>query len=109
MKFKQLFLLLLLLFWLGFIPTADAAMCRDRNGQQVCILKLKRSAKNYWEYRAKVSVDGEKQKYYEIYNCRAQTLTRKGKYPIPFKPNSPGELVCQTFQKQNNTYRYSGW
>ncbi|MEM7591934.1 MAG: hypothetical protein AAF383_10540 [Cyanobacteria bacterium P01_A01_bin.83] len=81
------------------MPIADAAMCGVRNEQQVCVLKLKRSAKNYWEYRAKVSIDGEKQRYKEIYNCRDRTLTRKGKYPIPFKPNSPGELVCQTFQR----------
>ncbi|HEY9770108.1 MAG TPA: hypothetical protein V6C71_16740 [Coleofasciculaceae cyanobacterium] len=94
MRYRRLFLLLLLVFWLGFAPIADAAMCRDRNGQQVCILKLKRSAKNYWEYRAKVSIDGKKQKDQEIYNCRDRTLTRKGKYPIPFKSASPGELVC---------------
>lgn len=94
MRYKRLFLLLLLVFWLGCAPIADAAMCRDRNGQQVCILKLKRSAKNYWEYRAKVSIDGKKQKDQEIYNCRDRTLTRKGKYPIPFKSDSPGELVC---------------
>ena len=109
MKSKSLFLLLMLLCWLWFTPVADAAMCGDRNGQQVCILKLKRSAKNYWEYRAKVSIDGGKHRDLEIYNCRDRTLTRKGKYPIPFKANSPGELVCQTFHKQINTYRPSRW
>ena len=108
MKYRRL-LLLLLIFWLGFAPRANAAICGDRFGQQVCILKLKRSAKNYWEYRAKVSIDGEKQRDKEIYNCRDRTLTRKGKYPIPFKPNSPGELVCQTFQKRANTYRPGKW
>ncbi|MEM8723003.1 MAG: hypothetical protein AAGE84_27590 [Cyanobacteria bacterium P01_G01_bin.39] len=99
MRYKYFLLLFFLIFWLGLTPIADAAMCGVRNEQQVCILKLKRSAKNYWEYRAKVSIDGEKQRYREIYNCRDRTLTRKGKYPIPFKPNSPGELVCQTFQR----------
>lgn len=98
MKCKRL-LLLLLVFWLGFAPIANADMCRDRHGHQVCILKLKRSAKNYWEYRARVSIDGKKQVEREIYNCRDRTLTRKGKYPIPFKDNSPGELVCSLFQK----------
>lgn len=83
-------------------------MCRARHAQEVCILQLKRSAKNYWEYRAKVSIDGEKQKNIEIYNCRDRTLTRKGKYPIPLS-GSPGELVCQTFQKQINTYKASRW
>lgn len=78
---------------------AHAEMCRDRYGQQVCILRLKRSAKNYWEYRAKVALDGQKQKSEEIYNCRDRTLTRRGKYPIPFQPNSPGALVCDLFGK----------
>lgn len=104
-----LFLSLILLLGLGFTPIAEATMCRDRNGQEVCILKLKRSAKNYWEYRAKVSLDGEKQRNIEIYNCRDRTLTRKGKYPIPFVTGSPGELVCQTFQRQINTYKSARW
>jgi len=95
---KQL-LILLLVFWLGYMPIAHADMCRERNGHRVCVLKLKRSAKNFWEYRAKVSIDGKKQANREIYNCRDHTLTRKGKYPIPYKPNSPGELVCSIFQK----------
>ncbi|MCC0176912.1 hypothetical protein I4641_07960 [Waterburya agarophytonicola K14] len=106
MKFLAL---LLIIFWLGFTPVAQADMCRDRFDGRVCILKLKRSAKNYWEYRAKVSIDGKKQKNIEIYNCRDRTLTRKGKYPIPFKPDSPGELVCKTFQRQMNTYKASKW
>ena len=108
MKHRRL-LLLLLVFWLWFVPLANAEICGDRFGQQVCVIKLKRSAKNYWEYRAKVSIDGEKQRDKEIYNCRDRTLIRRGKYPIPFKPNSPGELVCKTFQKRANTYRPSKW
>ena len=91
------------------MPIADATMCSDRFGREVCILKLKRSAKNYWEYRATVSLDGEKQRDKEIYNCRGRTLTRRGKFPIPFKENSPGELVCKTFQKRANTYRPGKW
>lgn len=107
-KYKRLWLLLLV-FWIAYAPAADAAMCRERFEQQVCILQLKRSAKNYWEYRAKVSIEGEKQRAKEIYNCRDRTLTRKGKYPIPFPPDSPGELVCKTFQKQTNAYMPSKW
>ena len=98
MKYKPL-LLLLIIFCLTFAPVANAQMCRARFGQTVCILKLKRSAKNYWEYRATVSIDGKKQRAKEIYNCRDRTLTRKGKYPIPFQADSPGELVCSLFQK----------
>ncbi|MEL6580850.1 MAG: hypothetical protein AAFQ14_13955 [Cyanobacteria bacterium J06621_12] len=110
MKYRCL--LLIAVLWFSFIPIANASnasMCRQRFGQEICILKLKRSAKNYWEYRAKVSADGEKQRDVEIYNCRDRTLSRKGKYPIPFRDNSPGELVCKTFQKQTNTYRPGRW
>jgi hypothetical protein len=111
-RYRGLFLLILL-FWLGLAPIANGGinhnMCRDRFGQEVCILKLKRSAKNYWEYRAKVSIDGKKPRDMEIYNCRDRTLTRKGKYPIAFQANSPGELVCQTFQKQIDIYKSSKW
>lgn len=89
------FFLVILVFWLGFTPSVEAAMCRQDHGQEVCILKLKRSAKNYWEYRAKVSFDGKEQSNLEVYNCRDRTITRKGKYPIPFKPDSLGELVCK--------------
>lgn len=100
MKYRRLlgiFFLLTLAFWLGFTTLAEAAMCRQDNGQEVCILKLKRSAKNHWEYRAKVSFDGKEQNNLEVYNCRDHTITRKGKYPSPFKPNSLGELVCKIF------------
>lgn len=97
MKYKQL-IFWLLLICLSFPLNANAAMCRDRDGHSVCILKLKRSAKYYWEYRATVSIDGQK-KTQEIYNCRDRTLTRKNKFPIPFKSNKTGELVCSLFQK----------
>lgn len=100
MKYRRLwgiFFLLTLAFWLGFTPIVEAAMCRQDNGQEVCILKLKRSAKNYWEYRAKVSFDGKEQNNLEIYNCRDRTITRKGKYPVSFKLDSLGELVCKIF------------
>lgn len=98
-RYKRLILLLSLVFWSVLMPVANAEMCGVRNGHQICILKLKRSAKYYWEYRATVSIDGQRQRNQEIYNCRDRTLTRKGKYPIPFKSNSPGELVCDLFQK----------
>jgi hypothetical protein len=101
-KYLRLFWLFLLVFWLGLMPMARADLCRDRFGQKVCILQLQRSAKNYWEYRAKVSLDGKKQVRREIYNCRDRTLTRPDKYPIPFKVNSPGELVCQMFEQRKS-------
>ncbi|MEH2027585.1 MAG: hypothetical protein V7K62_29185 [Nostoc sp.] len=68
----------MLLFILPFcvVNPAFASVCRnydDYNGlrlhHQICILSISRSAKNYWEYRATVSVDGVKRPT-EVYNCR---------------------------------------
>ncbi|WP_253274396.1 hypothetical protein [Myxosarcina sp. GI1] len=86
-------------------PALAIDMCRNIKGQKLCIVRIKRSAKNYWEYRTKVEIDG-KRRVKEIYNCRDyaprtakgdRTVTRKGKVAIPFKPNSLGELVCDLF------------
>ncbi len=91
--------LLLLLICLGAIaPPVEAALCRNLDGREVCIVRIKRSAKYYWEYRTVVSIDGQK-KPLVIYNCRDRTITRKNKYPIPFKSNSAGDLVCSLFDK----------
>lgn len=93
-----LLLLLLLLFYALAVPQAEAAMCRDLDGHEICILKIKRSAKYHWQYRAVVSVDGQETPI-EIYNCRDRTIKRKNKFPIPFKAGSPGELICSLFAK----------
>ena len=57
-KVKYLaFLIVLILTFVAMFP-AEAYTCRNYNGHQVCILSIKRSAKNHWEYRASVSADG---------------------------------------------------
>lgn len=96
MKYVLIPLLILSLFCSIASPASAVDMCRSVKGQKLCILKIKRSAKNYWEYRTTISIDSKK-KTKEIYNCRDRTVTRKGKVAIPFKPNSLGELVCNLF------------
>jgi hypothetical protein len=91
-------LLLLLLSSLSMAP-AEAATCRQWHDRQVCILTIKRSAKNYWEYRASVSVDGVV-KPIEIYNCRNRRKTRKDGSITPFEPDGAGELICSTLSKR---------
>ncbi len=91
-------LLLLLICLLAIAPSAEAALCRNLDGHEVCIVRIKRSAKYHWEYRTIVSIDGQK-KPLVIYNCRDRTITRKHKYPIPFKSNSAGDLVCSLFEQ----------
>lgn len=76
----------------------EAALCRNLDGREICIVKIKRSAKYHYRYRTVVSIDGQKEPLV-IYDCRDRTISRKNKYPIPFKSNSAGELVCSLFDK----------
>lgn len=55
MKYLAVVLLLILSF--SVVLPADATVCRNFDGHQISIFSIKRSAKNYWEYRAIVSVD----------------------------------------------------
>ena len=93
---KYIVLIIILIISFNFLLPVKASTCRNYNGDLICILKIKRSAKYYWEYRTVVSIDGQK-KPLVIYNCRDRTITRKNKYPIPFKSNSAGNLVCSLF------------
>ena len=43
--------------------------CRQVNRHEVWIQRIKRSAKSYWQYQAKLAVDGE-QRPMELYDCR---------------------------------------
>jgi hypothetical protein len=79
--------------------SADASVCRNCQGHKICILSIKRSAKNYWEYRAAVSVDGIKRPI-EVYNCLEQIKVEKDGTVVPFQDNSPGKLICSYFQKE---------
>ncbi len=77
---------------------AQASFCRNSNDHLICILSIKRSAKNYWEYRAAVSVDGVKRPI-EVYNCRERVRVRQDGAVVPFEPNSPGELICNLIKR----------
>ena len=99
MPFKLLSsIILIICFTFIFIPCAEAATCRNLDGHSICILRIKRSAKYYWEYRAAVSIDGKK-KPIEIYNCRDRTKIRQDKNIVPFANNGAGELICSLFSQ----------
>lgn len=76
---------------------AAASVCRTYNGHQICILNIQRSAKNYWEYRASVSIDGVKVDT-EVYNCRDRVKVQKHRVS-PFESGDPGEVVCSLFKR----------
>ncbi|MFN6516067.1 MAG: hypothetical protein RMY29_016430 [Nostoc sp. CreGUA01] len=90
-----IFVLLLILSFLVALP-ALASVCRNYNGQQICILSINRSAKNYWEYRASVSVDGVKTPI-EVYNCRQRVKIQQNGTVLPFEQKSAGEMICSFF------------
>ncbi|MCL1467510.1 hypothetical protein LAY41_24290 [Argonema galeatum A003/A1] len=91
---------MLLLFTLSFAVAlpAEASFCRNTNDRTICIISINRSAKNYWEYRASVSVDGVARPI-EVYNCRDRIKIRKDGTIVPFQSSSPGKLICSFLKK----------
>ncbi|WP_072621727.1 hypothetical protein [Spirulina major] len=92
------FLCLIVLGWFGVQLPAFAATCRPWQGHEICILRLKRSAKYYWEYRAQISIDGNQQPPTR-YNCRDRTQTPKGQPTTSFTAESAGAFVCHLMQR----------
>jgi hypothetical protein len=125
-KLVNLFVLVLscLLLWLNvpiFDPTLTsrvalaAPLCRTINSrtinsrtinnqqnqpQKICIDTIKRSAKQFWEYRAILEIDGQKTAL-ERYNCRDRLIYKANGNMIPFSQDPSGKLVCTLFDKQH--------
>ncbi|MDJ0554275.1 MAG: hypothetical protein QNJ68_07535 [Microcoleaceae cyanobacterium MO_207.B10] len=96
---KYITLSIILLIFFGTVaPTAAASFCRNYNGNNICILRIKRSAKNHWEYRAEVSINGRR-KPVEIYNCRTEEKIQKNGKIVKFQPNGVGKLICSVLNK----------
>ncbi|MGK7940563.1 MAG: hypothetical protein AB4062_10530 [Crocosphaera sp.] len=89
---------IIIINWVVIIPSAEAKFCRQINGHQICILKIKRSAKNHWEYRASVKIDQEIRPI-EIYDCRqGYRITKTGDI-IPFQSDQVGDLICRLLKR----------
>ncbi len=86
--------------WLGPIaPAAQAAdFCRPWHGQQICILKIQRSAKKHWEFRSTVSVNGVERPR-AAYNCRRRVWVGLDGIRHVFDRHGPGELICTLLNK----------
>ena len=93
-------LCLILLFNLSwFVKSPVSAFhCHTYQNHEICLVKIKRSAKNYWEYRASVTFDGVKRPI-EVYNCRTQKRINKDNKKVPFQIGGVGEFICQTLAK----------
>lgn len=93
--------LLLIITFLGFavaLPAEASSYCRTLNDRAICILSIQRSAKNYWEYRAVVSIDGVK-KPLEVYNCRDRVRIRSDGTAIAFRSGDIGDLICSVLNR----------
>ncbi|XQQ06039.1 MAG: hypothetical protein EDM05_67850 [Leptolyngbya sp. IPPAS B-1204] len=96
---KKIIALVLGLVLAFILPSpATAALCRTIEGQTICILEIKRSAKNYWEYRAVVKVNDEERPI-EIYNCRDRIRVRQDGITVPFQSNGAGELIYRMLNR----------
>jgi len=95
---KYFVLIILLVLSNLVISPAYASVCRNYDGQQICILSINRSAKNYWEYKAIVSVDGKKRPL-EVYDCRQKVRIQPDGMVLPFENKDPGQLICSFFKK----------
>ncbi|WP_310480997.1 hypothetical protein [Chamaesiphon sp. VAR_48_metabat_403] len=96
---KNLFKLLsigLLTWCIGLAP-ASAEFCRQVEGHRICILKIERSAKNYWQYQAMVSTDGIKRPL-ASYDCRDRSITEPDGNMSLFRSRKDGNLVCMLYR-----------
>lgn len=80
-------------------PAWAATNCRKTNGHEVCIQRMKRSAKNYWQYKAKLRVDGV-QRPMELYDCRDRLRLPKDGTIIPYWQDDAVDVVCTLFRKR---------
>jgi hypothetical protein len=95
---KYFALLLLILSFLVALPAKATSICRKYDDREICILSIKRSAKNYWEYRASVSIDKVKTPI-EVYNCRDRIKVQADGKILPFERKDPGKLICSFFKQ----------
>jgi hypothetical protein len=84
--------------WQVTPPALAAPICRTIQDHDICLLTIKRSAKNFWEYNAAVSIDGKRGPK-ESYNCRSRYKTlRNGSIEYFAKDSIGGSLVCKIYK-----------
>jgi hypothetical protein len=96
----QRFALVLLLVGVTMFGAAFpglAATCRQSDGHQLCLLKIERSAKHYWEYWATLQIDGVTQPK-TIYDCRYRVTIGLNQSRTRFSDTDIGALVCRLYK-----------
>ncbi|NJR40907.1 MAG: hypothetical protein HC781_21310 [Leptolyngbyaceae cyanobacterium CSU_1_4] len=79
-----------------------AASCRTLNQQAICIVDIQRSAKNYWQYRVSISIDGIKTPA-AFYNCRDRYILQKDGTQVKFEPDGIGDFICRLYKPPQKT------
>lgn len=97
LKYLTLLLLILSFAVSVALPANAKSICRNYGDREICILSIKRSAKNYWEYRASVSIDGVKTPI-EVYNCRDRLKVQVDGKISPFERQDAVKLICSFFK-----------
>ncbi|MBD2230101.1 hypothetical protein [Phormidium tenue] len=78
--------------WVWIPESAASVLCRDVEGQEVCIETIKRSAKYTWEYRVVVSIDG-KSRPVKRYDCRRTTGADR-ELAMPYFESALRQFIC---------------
>jgi hypothetical protein len=82
---------------LGAALPSFAATCLQSDGHQLCLLKIERSAKRYWEYWATVQIDGVTQPK-TVYDCRYRVTIAPNQTRTRFSETGIGPLVCRLYK-----------
>lgn len=88
-----------LLLWLTNTDPVRAEFCRQVEGQRICIVSIKRSAKNYWQYQAMVSIEGI-ERASASYDCRARLIVEADGNTAAFRSRPDGRVVCSLYRQR---------
>jgi hypothetical protein len=86
-----------LLIWCVSVAPAHAEFCRQVEGHRICIVDIKRSAKNYWQYQAVVSNDGILDSA-ASYDCRERLITDSNGKVSSFRARKDAKFVCSLYR-----------
>jgi hypothetical protein len=98
---KNLTKIILILFLTLHPQPVQAATCQTLHQHQVCLIDIKRSAKNYWEYRVTLTTDRPPQSPQistEIYNCRDRHITKPDKTRVKFSTQDLSKSICRLYK-----------
>jgi hypothetical protein len=88
-----------LLLWLTSAEPVRAEFCRQADGHRICIVSIKRSAKNFWQYQAIVNIDGIDRPS-ASYDCRARLITEADGNTASFRSRQDGKIVCSLYRRR---------